>query len=160
MLKTILSRLAAFLRSLRCIFYSNAELRFENMVLHQQLATFKKEKTRPKLSRFDRIFWVFLRRLWRKWEDVLFIVKPETVVNWHKKGFKLYWDFISNRRKKKEQNNSWREARALVRKMAVDNETWGAPRIHGELLKLGFKLSERTVSRYMPKKKPSGDNIK
>ncbi len=158
MLKTTFSRLAAFLHSLRCLLYSNVELRFENMVLHQQLATLKQKKKRPKLSRYDRIFWVLLRRLWRKWEDVLFIVKPETVVNWHKKGFKLYWDFISNRRKKKERNNVWREIRALVRKMVAENETWGAPRIHGELLKLGFKLSERTVSRYMPKKKPSRDN--
>jgi transposase InsO family protein len=134
----------------------------ENIVLRQQLTVFKRENPRPKLTKFDRIFWVFIRRSWNRWKNALIFVKSETVVCWHRKGFKLYWKFISKHGKQKQR---WkpkisREMRELIYKMAHDNPTWRAPRIHGELLKLGYKISERTVSRYMPKRVPPGDKIK
>lgn len=94
-------RIIAILQSFRCLFYSWLDLVLENAVLRQQLAALKKENPRPKLSRFDRIFWVFLRRLWKKWKEALIFVEPETVVRWHKKTFKLYWKLISRPGKNK-----------------------------------------------------------
>ncbi len=101
-----------------------------------------------------------LRRIWPNWTKTLIIVKPETVVGWHRKGFRLRWDFISKRGKKRGRPRIDKEIRELIRRMAYENSTWRAPRIHGELLKLGFKVSERTVSRYMPKRKPTDDQLK
>ena len=132
------------------------------MALRQQLAALKKENPRPKLSRFDRIFWVWLSRLWKRWKDALNICTPETVVNWHRKGFKLYWKLISRRRKNKGRQPLDKETKRLIRRMAKENPLWGAPRIHGELVKLGFDVSERSVSRYLAKirTKPPGKKIK
>ncbi len=155
-----LLRIKAFFQSLRSIFDSGIDLALENVALRQQLVTFKKGNPRPKLNRFDRIFWVWMRRLWGKWLNALIIVKPETVVRWHRKGFKLYWKFISYRGKKKGKQKIDKEIRILIKIIANENPTWRAPRIHGELLKLGFNVSERTVSRYLPKREPDGDKIK
>ena len=157
---TLISRIYVLLQTLRYIFYSQAGLLLEITVLRQQLAVLKKQKPRPKLSRFDRIFWVWLRRFWNKWKNSLLIVDPQTVVNWHKKGFKLYWRFISQRGKNKGKQPVDKEIIKHILQMAHDNPTWGAPRIHGELLKLGFKVSERTVSRYLPKPVSPGDKTK
>ena len=92
--------------------------------------------------------------LWDRWTDALIIVKPETVVRWHRAGFRLYWRFRSRvswlGRRKIEPN-----VFELVKRMAKENPSWGAPRIHGELLKLGFEISERTVSRYLLRRNPS-----
>lgn len=158
---TLILRIIVILQSLRCLFYSWSDLLLENAALRQQLAALKKENPRPKLSRFYRIFWIFLRRLWKKWKDALIFVEPETVVNWHKKGFKLYWKLISRHRKNKGRQPIDREIKALIRKMSNDNPTWGAPRIHGELLKLGFVVCERSVSRYLAKirSEPPGNKI-
>jgi hypothetical protein len=105
---------------------------------------------------------VWLRRLWKRWKDALIFVEPETVVIWHKKGFKLYWKLISQRGKKKGNNPINKKIKRLIRRMANENPTWGAPRIHGELLKLGFNVCERSVSRYLAKirTKPPGKKIK
>jgi hypothetical protein len=97
----------------------------------------------------DRLFWVLLSRIWYLWRKSLVIVKPDTVVRWHRKGFKLFWKFKS---KGPGRPRIAREIRDLVRKMAKANPIWGAPRIHGELLKLGFNVSERTVSNLMPRR--------
>ncbi len=132
----------------------------ENMVLRQQLTAFKRENPRPKLIKFDRILWVWIKIFWNHWKNALIFVKPETVVRWHRKGFKLYWKFISKHGKQRWKPRISIEIRELIYKMVNDNPTWRAPRIHGELLKLGFKISERTVSRYMPKRESSGDKIK
>jgi len=94
------------------------------------------------------MFWADLRRLWPGWRDPLVLVKPETVIRWHKKGFRLYWTWKSRRRGGCPRVEG--QLRELIRRMARENATWGAPRIHGELLKLGFHVSEATVSRYMP----------
>ena len=151
---TLVLRIIVLLQSLRCLFYSWSDLVLENAALRQQLAVLKKENPRPKLSRFDRIFWVLMRRLWKKWKDALIFVEPETVVNWHKKAFKLYWKLISRRGKNKGRQPIDNELKRLIRQIANDNPTWGAPRIHGELMKLGFAVCERSVSRYLAKIRP------
>jgi transposase InsO family protein len=94
-----------------------------------------------------------LSRFWSGWRDALIVVKPDTVVRWHKKGFKLFWRFKS-RRKGLGRPPINAEIRDLVGRMARANPLWGAPRIHGELLKLGIEISERTVSNLMPRRKP------
>ena len=102
----------------------------------------------------DRMFWVLFRRLWPKWNNVLVIVKPETVVSWHRAGFRLFWR-LRSRHKDLGRPKINAEVRTLIRRITEENPTWGAPRIHGELLKLGFEISERTVSRYVHRVSPS-----
>jgi hypothetical protein len=99
----------------------------------------------------DRAFWPVLSRLWSRWADVLVIVKPDTVVCWHRTGFRLFWRWKS-RSRTPAQNDVSPDVKALIQQMAKANVTWGAPRIHGELLKLGIDMSERSVSRFMPPK--------
>jgi transposase InsO family protein len=106
---------------------------------------------RPKLTKADRAFWVVLSRLWSDWQSALVLVKPETVIRWHRKGFKLYWTWKSRNRGGRPPIDA--AIRRLIRRMARENATWGAPRIHGELLMLGFEVAEATVSRYMPRRR-------
>ena len=128
------------------------EMALENLALRQQLTVFKRHSPRPRLRKADRLFWVLLSKSWKEWQRALIIVKPETVVSWHRKGFRLFWTRISRKRRSGRPEAS-SEIRALIRKMAAANPFWGAPRIHGELLKLGIDISERTVSRLLPKKR-------
>jgi putative transposase len=104
------------------------------------------------LSSADRIFWVWLSRLWADWSSVLAIVKPETVIRWHRTGFRLYWAWKS-RRVAIGRRLIPREVRDLIRKMSLANPLWGAPRIHGELLNLGINLSQATVAKYMVRRR-------
>jgi len=103
---------------------------------------------RPKLRMRDRIFWVLLSRLWPNWRSALAIVQPETVIKWHRQGFKLYWRWKS-RRGKPGRPCIEREIRDLIRRMSRENPTWGAPRILSELLLLGYDVAEGTVAKYM-----------
>jgi putative transposase len=128
-------------------FRSRRDLLLENLALRQQLATLVPRR-RPLIRPADRAFWVALRRLWSGWADALVIVKPETVIRWHLAGFRLYWRWLSSRGKRGGRPAVAREVRDLIRRMATEN-LWGAPRIHGELLRLGFMVSERSVSRYL-----------
>ncbi len=117
----------------------------ENLALRQQLNVLTRNQKRPKLKERDRLFWVILSRLWSGWRSAVVIVQPDTVVHWHKRAFKLYW------RRKSRSDNRGRPAvdpdvRALIFRMADANSSWGAPKIHGELLMLGLVISERTVS--------------
>jgi putative transposase len=139
-------------------FRARNDLGLELLALRQQLAVLKRQNPRPRLRRWDRLFWLTLRRLWSKWAGVLVIVKPETVVSWHRAGFRYYWRFLSRRHPGRPKITS--ELRRLIRCMAADNPTWGAPRIHGELLKLGFEISESTVSRYLGRMNRQGDSGK
>jgi putative transposase len=108
----------------------------------------KRRTKRVPWRRSDRLFWVLLRRAWPRWAKPLLIVKPDTVVRWHRRGFRLYWRFRS-RSELVGRPVTGHEVRTSLRTMASENPTWGAPRMHGELLKLGFEISKRTVSRYL-----------
>ncbi len=130
------------------------DLALEILALRQQVLVLKGKNPRPTLGRFDRLFWVALRRVWSRWTEVLVVVRPETVVSWHRAGFRLYWRFIS-RRADRGRPRIIHQVRKLIQRMAAENPTWRAPRIHGELLKLG--VSERTVSRYPGSSWASGE---
>ena len=134
----------------------NKQVALENVALRQQLRVLTRDIKRPRLRRWDRLFWTVLVTIWKDWKSALVIVRPETVIGWQRRRFKQYWRRLS------QSNGPGRpvvgiEIRNLVKSMAAANPLWGAPRIHGELLKLGFEISERTVSRLMPRrnKKPS-----
>ncbi len=131
-------------------------LQLELLALRHQLATMKRMSPRPSLRPMDRLVWVLLSRLLPNWRDVLVIVTPETVIGWHRNGFRLFWAWKSRRRRGGRPPVP-REDRDLIRRMSRENPLWGAPWIHGELLKLGIKVSGATVSKYMsrPPKPPS-----
>jgi len=124
-------------------------LLLENLALRQQLAVLKRRHPRPRLDLLDKLFWVSIRRFWSRWQQSLIAVTPETVVRWHRGGFRLYWKLISRVRRPIGRRQTSKEVRELIFRMVVENPTWGAPRIHGELLMLGFDVSERTISRWM-----------
>jgi putative transposase len=139
---------------LSSFFRSRYNLSLEILALRQQLSVLKRKNSRPRLRMRDRMFWVLFRRLWPKWKNVLVIVKPETVVSWHRTGFRLFWR-LRSRHRDLGRPKIKAEVRTLIRRITEENPTWGAPRIHGELLKLGFEISECTVSRYVHRVPPS-----
>ena len=129
------------------------QLALENLALHQQLAVYKRMMTRPRLRRTDRLFWVGLARIWAGWRQSLVIVTPDTVLRWQRRRFREHWTQLSGRTiGGRPPINA--EIRALITRMAIANPLWGAPRIHGELLKIGFDVAERTVSRLLPRRRP------
>ena len=131
------------------LFPKRGSLILENLVLRQQLAVLKRRRPRPPLHAVDKLFWVVVRRFWPEWKRSLIVVTPETVVRWHRAGFRMYWRLISRVRRSMGRKPTPKEVRELIFRMVRENSTWGAPRIHGELLMLGFDLSERTISRWM-----------
>jgi putative transposase len=135
----------------RALLRSRRDLVLENLALRQQLALLKVETRRPRLRPGDRLLWVLLWRFWPRWREALIIVQPETVIRWHREGFQRYWRWKSRGRLGGRPHVD-AEIRDLVRRLARENPTWGAPRIHGELRMLGFAVSERTVGRYVPKR--------
>src|SRR5256712_6107321 len=141
--------------TLRSCLRTHRELALESLALRQQLAVWKARAPRPRLTEMDRIFWVFLSRLWTGWRYSLQVVRPETVVGWHRQGFRRYWAWKSRRQSGRPMIST--ELRDLIRRMSYANPLWGAPRIHGELLKLGLTVSQATVSKYMirPRRPPS-----
>jgi putative transposase len=146
----MLSRLKAAARTLLSTLTPRANLALENLALRQQLALLQHKgtkRTRPKLV--DRIVWVLLSKIWPRWKEALFIVKPATVVSWHRQGFRLFWRWKSRRKSGRPPID--KRTRALIKQMLKDNEGWGAPHIHGELLKLGIDVGERTVGRLIAK---------
>ncbi|MEO6025906.1 MAG: integrase core domain-containing protein [Candidatus Binatia bacterium] len=147
----MLRAIALLLGTLRSGCRSRTDLLFENLALRQQLAVFVQSGRRPRIATADRWLWIVLRRLWSRWSDVLIFVQPETVIRWHRAGFRRYWTWRSHRRRRGRPPVDG-EVRALIRRMAKENPTWGAPRIHSELRLLGFAGSERTVSRYLPRR--------
>jgi putative transposase len=144
----------SFLTCLSVFFRSRYSLGLEILALRQQLGVLQRKHPRPRLRVRDRMFWILLRRLWPSWSKVLVIVKPETVVAWHRTGFRLFWR-LRSRAKQPGRPKIDTEVRAIIRRIVKENPTWGVPRIHGELLKLGFEVSERTVSRYVRRLTPS-----
>lgn len=142
---TVLTRLMLVLRA---GFESRARLEAENLVLRQQLLVLNRRLPgRLRLRNIDRLIFVWLYRLFPSLLDAIIIVKPETLLRWHRRGFHAYWRWKSWRCGGRPRID--RELRALIRRMSKENPTWGAPRIHGELLMLGIDVSESTVGRYM-----------
>ena len=144
---------------IRAFFVPRHQLALEAAALRQQLAVFKRKRTHFRLHRLDRLFWTALRRVYSGWTEALIIVEPETVVSWHRAGFRLFWRWRSRQRRPGRPRISG-EIRELIRRMRAENPTWGAPRIHGELLQLGFKIAEPTVSRYLRRLKRHPDEGK
>ena len=138
-------------RLLPFLFGGHRQLALENLALRHQLSVYKRTMMRPKLRPTDRLFWVGLARVWAGWRQSLVIVTPDTVLRWQRRRFRQHWAKLSGRPTVgRPPVNA--EITALVRKMAAANPLWGAPRIHGELLKLGIEVAERTVSRLIPKR--------
>jgi putative transposase len=138
-----------FFDSLVRLFRSRRSLWLENLVLRQQLVVFKRKHPRPRLTGLDKLFWVLAQKFWSGWKNALIVVSPETIVRWHRAGFRLYWTWMSRHRICLGRKHVSKELRELIFKMVAENPTWGAPRIHGELQILGFDVSERTVSRWV-----------
>ena len=129
-------------------FKSRAALHFENIALRHQLGVLQRSVKRPKLTAPDRCFWACLSRPWADWRSALVIVKPETVIAWHRKGFRLFWTW-KVRNGKAGRPAVPKEVRELIRTISRQNPLWGAPRIHGELLKLGIDIGETSVGKYI-----------
>ena len=138
----------AILVLLRAMLIPKIHLIVENLALRQQLAVCKQSVKRPKLHPRDRVFWVWHSRLWPNWRSALAIVQPETVIRWHRQGFKLYWRWKSGAVKSGRPCID-REIRELIRRMSRENPTWGAPRIVSELALLGHEVAEQTVAKYV-----------
>src|SRR4030095_12252767 len=137
------------LLSMRSCFRTRAGMQIEILALRHQLAVLQRRTNkRPSLRTADRLLWVVLSRVWAQWRSALVIVKPETVIAWQRKGFRLYWRWKSRAGKSGRPCVS-REIRELIRQMSSANPLWGAPRIHGELLKLGIQISQAAVAKYM-----------
>jgi putative transposase len=149
----MISLLLNLLRLLPFLFGGHRQLALENLALRQQLAVFKRTATRPKLRTTDRLFWLGLAKVWAGWRQSLVIVTPGTVLRWQRRRFREYWTKLSGPPIGGRPSIN-AEIKALVRRMAAANPLWGAPRIHGELLKLGIDVAERTVSRLMSKHRP------
>src|SRR6266404_7826823 len=141
----------ALLGALRAALRTHADLALENLALRQQLALLRRRSKRPQLASLDRAFWVSLSKRWARWRDALHVVRPETEIRWHRQGFRAFWTWKS-RRGRTGRPPVGSELAELVRTMALANPIWGAPRMHGELLKLGFDVSQRTVARLMPRR--------
>ena len=127
---------------------SQAALQIENAALRHQLAVLQRQaRGRPRLRPVDRLFWTWLCHLWPGRRRALVIVKPDTVLRWHRRGFRCYWRWKSRPRGPGRPRIP-RAVQVLIRQMCHANPTWGAPRIHGELLKLGIAIAEATVGHY------------
>src|SRR5713226_3938674 len=121
-------------------FRSREDLVLENLALRQQLLALHAKRPRRRLTALHKLFWVALKTFCSGWTKPLVLVTPRTVVSWHRAGFRLYWTWVSRARQAGGCKHVSKEVHALIFRMVAENPTWGAPRIHGELLKLGFDL--------------------
>ena len=140
-------------------FRSKARLEAEIATLRQQLIVLqRKSRGRVRLNNGDRLFFVQLYGWFPSMLQVVQIIRPETLIRWHRTGFRSYWRWKSRNRGGRPRIDT--ELRALIGQMSLENPLWGAPRIHGELLKLGFGVSQSTVAKYMPKRhgRPPGQS--
>jgi putative transposase len=138
---------------LRAVFFGSATIALENVALRHQLLILQRSVDRPRLARWDRIFWVWLSRWWTGWRLNLIIVQPATVLAWHRQGFQLFWRWKS-KPKRVGRPRLDAEIRDLIRRMAQENPTWGRRRIRAELALLGYRVAELTVARYMRRAVP------
>src|SRR6202521_5098508 len=148
----MLAALLVLLRSLALICCGHRAVALENLALRQQLAMFRRTAQRPSLRHRDRLLSILLARAWREWRMALIVVQPDTVVRWHRQSLRRRWTQLST--PTRPGRPSTPEAiRTLVDQMAAANPLWGAPRIHGELGRLGIEVSERTVSRLLRRRR-------
>ena len=131
-------------------FKSRTRLQLEIVYLRKQLEILTRTSPRPQFRPSDRFFFSVLTSIFSSWKSTLLIIKPETVIRWHQQGFRLYWRWKS--RSALDRPRIPQEQINLIKQIANENPLWGVPRIHGEMLKLGFDISESTVLRYLPKK--------
>ena len=131
------------------VFFRNrAALQLEILALGHQLGILQRSVKRPKLTAADRLLWAWLSAVWKDWQPRAAIMKPATVIGWHRKGFRLFWTW-KIRRGRPGRPAGPANVRSLIRLMSRDNPLWGAPWIHSELLKLGIAIGESSVSKYM-----------
>jgi transposase InsO family protein len=147
-LRLALSALHVVAAATSAAFKSRASLQLENLALRHQLVVLRRAVKRPKLTSADRLLWTWLCQGWSDWRSALVIVKPETVIGWHRRGFRLFWRW-KIRRGQRGRPPVPKDVRELIRKMTRENPLWGAPRIHGELLKLGIDIGETSVGKYL-----------
>jgi putative transposase len=147
---------SAFLASFAALFRSRTALQLEILALRHQVGVLQRSVKRPKLTPADRFLWAWLCGAWKDWQPCVFFVQPSTVIGWHRKGFRLFWTG-KIRGGKVGRPAVPQEIRAWIRTMSRENPLWGAPRIHGELLKLGIDIGETSVSKYLvrPSRPPS-----
>ena len=148
----MITLLLDLLRLLPFLCGGHRQIALENLALRQQLAVYKRTTNRPRLRRSDRLLWVWLSRMWPSWRQALVMVAPATVLSWQRRRFRRHWATLSGCPPAGRPPVD-AAIKALVRSMAAANPLWGAPRIHGELLKLGIDVAERTVSRLLPKRR-------
>jgi putative transposase len=134
------------------VFKSRAALQLENLALRHQLGVLNRSVKRPKLTSADRLLWAWLCEVWGDYQSALVIVKPETVIAWHRKGFRLFWTWKA-RHGQLGRPAVPQDVRELIRKLSRENPLWGAPRIHGELLTLGIDVGETSVGTYMVRRR-------
>ena len=152
----MMSVLISVLATLNGVLRSRAALHLEILALRHQLQVLQRSRPRRlRLAAIDRWLWAWLSRSWNGWRTAVVIVKPETVIAWHRKGFRAFWIWKSRRRSGRPPVPP--DVRTLIRTMSRANPLWGAPRIHGELLKLGLDVAQATVAKYMarPRTPPS-----
>ena len=144
----MLTVLVVVFRFLALICCGHGAVALENVALRQQLAVFRRTGKRPQLRNGDRLFWVLLSKAWQDWRTALVVVQPDTVVRWHRQWLRRRWTQRSAHARPGRPSTD-AAIRTLVGQMGAANPLWGAPRIHGELIKLGIDVSERTVSRLL-----------
>ena len=149
----MLELLSLLIHALAAPFRTQAQLEAEITLLRHQLNVLQRQaSTRPRVTAADRLLFVWLCRLFPSLRNAITIVRPETVLRWHRSGFRLYWRWKSRSRGGRPKVPI--EVHTLIRRMSVENPLWGAPRIHGELLKLGIAVAQSTVAKYMAKSRP------
>jgi putative transposase len=139
---------SALSATLLASFRSRAALQLEILALRHQLGVLQRSVKRPKLTAADRLLWVWLSAVSKDWRSGVFVISAATVIGWHRKGFRVFWTWRI-RRGKLRRPSVPKEVRELIRRMSRDNPLWGAPRIYGELLKLGIEIGETSVGQYM-----------
>lgn len=150
------SVLLSILQAARLSMRSRAALQLEILaVRHQRQVLQRSRRPHVHLTQADRLLWVWLSRIWTEWRSALVIVRPDTVIAWHRRAFRWFWTWKSRHRLGRPAVPP--NVRALIRTMSQANPLWGAPRIHGELLKLGIDVGQASVSKYLvrPRRPPS-----
>jgi hypothetical protein len=154
--------LLCFVRFIRLLLHGHQAIALENAALRVQIAAFHRKRRRPRLTTFDRLFWVGLSRVWRGWRGPLQYVQADTVVRWERERLRRFWARLSRaKRHARGRPATTLKIRRLIAQMVAYNPLWRAPRLHGELQMLGIQISERTVSRILRRlRRPPGQTWK